>query len=141
MKTIEFDYHLPKNLIAQYPPPKREESRLMVLYRSSKLIEHRRFIDIIDCFKPGDLLVINNTRVIPARLVGRKDTGGKMEVLLIPSRNGDRAEWQALFRGRGRIKKGTQIQFGNNFYGEVKELEGGKGIWTYSSPPLHQTRG
>ncbi len=133
MKTIEFDYHLPKDLIAQYPCLKREESRLMVLHRSSRVIEHRRFIDIVEYFQPGDLLVINNTRVIPARLIGKKDTGGKVEVLLIPSRNGKEGEWQALFRGRGRIGKGTRIQFGDNFYGEVKELEGKKGKILFST--------
>ncbi|MBM4347797.1 MAG: tRNA preQ1(34) S-adenosylmethionine ribosyltransferase-isomerase QueA, partial [Deltaproteobacteria bacterium] len=82
MKIEEFDYTLPKSLIAQYPSSQRGESRLMVLSRSRGSIEHRRFEDIPDDLNSGDLLVMNNTRVLPARLIGFKETGGRVEALL-----------------------------------------------------------
>jgi S-adenosylmethionine:tRNA ribosyltransferase-isomerase len=78
-----YDYHLPPENIAQHPADKREDSRLFVLNRTSNLREHRRFTAIIDLLQPGDLLVINDTRVFPARLLGRKDSGGKAEVFLL----------------------------------------------------------
>ena len=85
MRIEEFDYTLPSSLIAQYPSPQRGESRLMVLHRSRGTIEHQDFRDLLDYLHPGDLLVTNNTRVLPARLIGKKETGGKCEILLIPS--------------------------------------------------------
>ena len=90
MRTEEFDYPLPPSLIAQYPSPQRGETSLMVLHRRNGLIEHRIFQDILQYFNPGDLLVMNNTRVLPARLIGNKETGGRVEILLIPSWNGTR---------------------------------------------------
>jgi S-adenosylmethionine:tRNA ribosyltransferase-isomerase len=132
MKIEEFDYILPSSLIAQYPSPQREESRLMVVHRENGVIEHRTFRDIPDYLRPGDLLVMNNTRVVPARLIGKKESGGKIEILLIPSWNGTRGEWGVLIRGSGKVKPGTRIQFGESFYGELKEVKDGRGKISFS---------
>ena len=83
MKLEEFDYNLPEELIAQTPLEKRDESRLMVLNRKEKTIEHKTFKDIIDYLQPGDCLVRNNTKVLPARIYGNKETGAKVEFLLL----------------------------------------------------------
>ena len=99
MRIEEFDYHLPLALVAQYPPPQRGETSLMVLQRQTGLIEHRTFRDIAQYLNPPDLLVMNNTRVLPARLIGNKYTGGRVEMLLIPSWNGVEGEWRALIKG------------------------------------------
>ena len=77
MKLSEFDYELPKELIAQYPVEERDKCRLMVLDRETRSISHKTFEDIVGYFKPGDLLVMNNTKVIPARLFGKRKSGGK----------------------------------------------------------------
>jgi len=127
MRIEEFDYTLPSSLIAQFPSSQRGESRLMVLHRSQGTIEHRDFRDILDYFHPGDLLAMNNTRVLPARLIGKKETGGKCEVLLIPSWNGTKGEWEVLIKKSRKIKGGARIRFGEGFYGEVKEVKDGKG--------------
>jgi S-adenosylmethionine:tRNA ribosyltransferase-isomerase len=97
MKLSEFDYYIPRNRIAQYPADERDSSRLLVLYRKRGEIEHRMFKDIIDYVQAGDVLVLNNTRVIPARLYGKKASGGKVEVLLIKEYLTNK--WQALVRG------------------------------------------
>ena len=84
MQTADFDYSLPPGLIAQHPAPKRDESRLLVLHRNENRIEHRRFQDLLEFLCPGDVLVLNNSRVIPARLRGANArTGGQFEVLLL----------------------------------------------------------
>ena len=84
MLVKDFDYELPKELIAQYPSQKREESKLLILHRESQEIEHKRFYDIVDYFTDGDVIVLNETKVIPARLIGRRiDTDGKVEVFLL----------------------------------------------------------
>ncbi|MBU4457361.1 MAG: tRNA preQ1(34) S-adenosylmethionine ribosyltransferase-isomerase QueA [Candidatus Omnitrophica bacterium] len=83
MKLTDFDYNLPKELIAQYPSEAREESRLLVLHRETGKIEHRIFRDIVGYFNQGDFLALNNTKVVPARLVGRKQSGGKIEALVL----------------------------------------------------------
>ena len=83
MHIKEFDYQLPSALIAQYPIEKRDRSRLMVLHRKSKAIEHRCFFEITDYLKSEDVLILNDTKVIPARLMGKKQSGGKIEVLLL----------------------------------------------------------
>ena len=127
MTIEEFDYHLPLSLIAQYPSPQRGQSRLMVIHRCEGTIEHREFRDILDTLHRGDLLVLNNTRVLPARLIGKKETGGKCEVLLIPSWNGNQGEWEVLIRGSGKIKQRTRIQFGDDIYGEVEVDKDGRG--------------
>ena len=132
MKIEEFNYALPPFLIAQYPPPQRGESRLMVLHRGQGAIEHREFRDLVDYLHPGDLLVMNNTRVLPARLIGTKETGGRCEVLLIPSWNGNRGEWEVLIRGSGKLKRRTRIQFSNGFYGELDVEKDGRGKILFS---------
>jgi S-adenosylmethionine:tRNA ribosyltransferase-isomerase len=110
MKTDQFDYELPPDRIAQTPAEPRDASRLMVVHRESEEIEHRIFRDIVDYLKPGDLLVLNQTRVIPARLLGRKArTGGSVELLLLNRRQG--RTWEALVRGKG-LRPGTRIELG-----------------------------
>ena len=110
MKVSDFDYELPENLIAQFPIPKRDESRLMVLNRATNQIEHKIFKNVIDYLNPGDCLVINNTKVIPARLYGQKEkTGAKIEILLLKRIQKD--IWEIMVRGKG-IRPGTQIVFG-----------------------------
>jgi len=132
MRVEEFDYTLPLSLIAQYPTPQRGDSRLMVLHRGRGTIEHRDFRDILDYLQPGDLLVVNNTRVLPARLIGKKETGGKCEFLLIPSWNGAKGVWEVLIKGARKMKRGARIQFEEGLYGEVKEVGNGKGKICFS---------
>jgi len=104
----------------------------MVLHRGTGSIEHRTFRDISDYLHSGDRLVMNNTRVVPARMIGRKETGGTIEILLIPSWNGTGGEWKALIRGSGKVKPGAQIQFGEEFYGTIKEVKDGNGKISFS---------
>ena len=132
MRIEEFDYTLPQSLIAQYPSPQRDESRLMVLYRSNGKIEHCVFRDIINYLRPGDLLVMNNTRVLPARLIGKKETGGKFEALLIPPTNGLNGEYEVLIKGSGKVKRRIRVQFDQDLYGEVTEVKDGKGKIRFS---------
>ena len=127
MRTEEFDYPLPPSSIAQYPSPQREEASLMVLHRRNGMMEHRIFREITQYLNPGDLLVMNNTRVIPARLIGNKETGGRVEILLIPSWNGTKGIWEALIKASGRVKRGTRIRFEQGFELEVEEIKDGKG--------------
>lgn len=111
MRLEEFDYHLPEELIAQTPLENRSSSRLMVLDKKSGHIENRKFTDILEYFKPGDCLVLNDTKVLPARLFGTKtDTGGHVEVLLLKHMEGDR--WETLVKPAKRVKVGTEIEFG-----------------------------
>ncbi len=110
MKTTEFDYYLPPELIAQTPVEPRDSSRLMVVHRATGAIEHRIFREIVDYIRPGDILVANQSRVLPARLFGRKiPTGGQVEILLL-SRKGERL-WEALVKGK-KVKEGVKIQAG-----------------------------
>jgi len=116
VKTSDFDYELSESLIAQTPIEPRDTSRLMVLDRRTGTIEHRPFRDILDYLQPDDVLVCNESRVIPARLYGRKvPSGGKVELLLIAKRGENL--WEALVRGR-KMKPGTRIEIG----------DGGRGI-------------
>ena len=111
MKLEEFDYELPEELIAQIPISKRDESRLMVLNKEEKTIEHKTFKDIIDFLKPGDCLVRNNTKVIPARLYGKKDTGANVEFVLLKRLDGD--IWESIVRPGNKLKPGTKVIFGD----------------------------
>ena len=126
MRIEEFDYHLPTSLIAQYPSPQRGETSLMILHRQTGVIEHRAFQDVTQYLNSTDLLVMNNTRVLPARLIGKKETGGRIEMLLIPSWNGIKGEWKALIKGSGKVKRGTRIRFEQGLEGEVEEIRDGK---------------
>lgn len=116
MKLEDFDYYLPEELIAQTPLVKRDESRLLVLDKETGNIEHKKFYDIIDYLTPGDTLVLNDTKVLPARLIGTKEeTGAVIEVLLLKNIEGDK--WECLTKPARRIKEGTVVTFGN---GELK---------------------
>ena len=113
MRTSDFDYDLPPELIAQTPIEPRDASRLLVVNRATRELAHRHFHDIGDYLRPGDLLVANRSRVIPARLAGRKaDTGGAVEVLLLARRTDLGPEyWEALVRPGRRIREGQELRF------------------------------
>ena len=111
MKTSDFNFHLPEELIAQHPLEKRDNSRLMVLDKATGEIEHKHFYDVLNYLNPGDTLVLNNTRVLPARLIGEKEnTGGKIEFLLLKRIEGDK--WECLAKPGKRAKIGTIFTFG-----------------------------
>ena len=109
MKLTDFNYELPERLIAQTPIEKRDESRLMVLDRKQQTIEHKIFKDIIDYLEPGDCLVRNNTKVLPARLYGQKETGAKVEFLLLNQIEGD--IWECIVRPGNKLHVGTKVIF------------------------------
>ena len=111
MQVSDFNYELPEELIAQTPIKKRDESRLMVLDRSKRTIEHKIFKDIIDYLKPGDVLVRNNTKVIPARIYGKKETGANVEFLLLNNIEGD--IWESIVRPGNKLHVGTKVIFGD----------------------------
>lgn len=113
MKTSDFYYELPKELIAQDPLEDRASSRLMCLSRQTGKVEHHTFRDILQFLYPGDTLVINNTKVIPARLIGEKEgTGGAVEVLLLSRVKGQEATWETLVRPGKKCRPGARIVFG-----------------------------
>ena len=112
MKLEEFDFYLPDELIAQTPLLKRDTSKLLSIDRNNNTYEHRVFSDIIEYFNPGDTLVLNNTRVMPARLYGqKKDTGAAIEVLLL--KNKEHNMWECLVKPAKRIKVGSVVSFGD----------------------------
>lgn len=111
MRVDEFDYPLPEELIATEPASRRDESRLLVLHRSNGLIEHRSFSDILHYLHKGDTLVLNNTRVMKARLMGHRETGGKAEMLVL--RNLDDSRLLCLIGTRGHVKRGEVFVFAN----------------------------
>jgi len=120
MKLSDFDYNLPKELIAQHPSEKRDESRLLVLHRDTGRIEHRIFKDIVDYFCKDDLLVLNNTKVVPARLLGRKESGGKIEALVLQGQ-------EVLLKPSRGCKVGTKLIFGDGeLRAEVARIENGR---------------
>lgn len=125
MKVSDFNYNLPQELIAQVPIKNRDESRLMVLDKKSKTIEHKIFKDIIDYLKPGDCLVRNNTKVIPARLYGiKEETGINVEFLLLNRIEED--YWEVMVRPGRRLKEGTKVIFGNGILqAEILEIMNG----------------
>lgn len=112
MELSEFNYYLPKELIAQVPIKNRDESRLMVLDRQNQTIEDKIFKDIVDYLEPGDCLVRNNTKVIPARLYGKKETGANVEFVLLKNIEGD--TWEAMVRPGNKLHKGAKVLFGEN---------------------------
>lgn len=112
MNTADFDFHLPEELIAQTPLEKRDASRLLIVDRSSGEFSDQHFDSIIDQLQPGDALVMNNTRVLPARLYGEKPgTGGHVELLLLKNTEGD--QWEVLAKPAKRLKVGAQVSFGD----------------------------
>ena len=126
MKLTDFNYELPKELIAQTPIEKRDEARLMVLHRKDKTVEHKVFKDILDYLKPGDCLVRNNTKVIPARLYGVKEvTGANVEFLLLSRIEGD--TWEVMVRPGKKLMPGARVDFGNGLLKAeiIDKMEGG----------------
>jgi S-adenosylmethionine:tRNA ribosyltransferase-isomerase len=112
MKTSLFDYDLPSRFIAQHPSERRDQSKLLVLDRSDGSMTHRRFADLAEYLGAGDALVVNNTRVIRARLYGTRSTGGNVEMLLVrPARDGADDDWVVMLRCRGRLKDGETLVF------------------------------
>ena len=111
MKTHDFYYELPEELIAQTPLQRRDASRLMVLNRETGEITHKHFYDIVDYLKPGDCLVLNDSRVLPARLLGHRPTGGAVEVLLLRDL-GDK-KWECLCKPGRKMREGDQVTFGD----------------------------
>lgn len=112
MNTADFDFHLPEELIAQTPLEKRDASKLLIVNRETGEMQDKHFHSIIDMLEPGDVLVMNDTRVLPARLYGQKvETGGHVELLLLKNTSGD--EWEVLAKPAKRLKVGTRISFGD----------------------------
>lgn len=132
MKTSDFDYHLPESSIAQTPLEPRDSSRLLVLHRGSGRLEHRIFRDVGEYLRPNDLLILNRTRVIPARIFARKETGGRVELLLLRRR--DTLTWEALVGGKGlRVDKLVKVEEGPT--AEILELlEGSERLIRFSEP-------
>ena len=123
MLLSEYDYNLPEELIAQMPADKRDNSRMMVLNRKDRTISHKHFYDIVDLIEPNTLLVMNNTKVLPARLIGHKDTGAKIEVFLLKSvensENG--CLWDVLIKPSKRVKPDTVVKISDEL--SVKALK------------------
>jgi S-adenosylmethionine:tRNA ribosyltransferase-isomerase len=146
MKTSDFDYNLPESFIAQTPIEPRDSSRLLVLHRDTGEIEHRIFRDVGDYLRAGDLLVLNQTRVIPARIYARKETGGRVELLLLRRR--DELTWEALVGGKGlRVGKKLSMESGDSSHREnptsgdvgvraeiVELLDGSERLIKFSEP-------
>ena len=145
MRTSDFDYYLPQELIAQTPIEPRDHSRLMVLERSDASLSHHRFFEVVDYLKSGDVLVFNDSRVIPARLSGRKaDTGGRLEILLL--RQLDSRVWEALVRPAKRTRVGSRLELAGDtvsgkgqdrLIAEVVEVrEGGVRVISFSDEAM-----
>jgi S-adenosylmethionine:tRNA ribosyltransferase-isomerase len=117
MLVTDFDYELPKELIAQHPMEPRDHSRLLVVDKHSGELEHKHFYDLVDYLRPGDVLVFNDTRVIPARLHGFKDTGAHVEVFLLTRKNS--IDWEVLVRPGKKLQVGAKINFSEELSCEV----------------------
>lgn len=150
MKIQEFDYHLPPELIAQQPLPRRDESRLLVVYRKDKSWEHKIFAELPQYLNSGDILVINDTKVMPVRLYGKKENGGKIEVLLVKEvKNGDKIAalseaprailgkrpnlWQCLVKGSRKLRENTEVFFNGGVQGIILNHVH-SGLWLISFP-------
>jgi S-adenosylmethionine:tRNA ribosyltransferase-isomerase len=132
MKTSDFNYNLPESSIAQTPVEPRDSSRLLVLHRNTGELEHRIFREIVDYLQKGDLLVLNQTRVIPARIYAHKETGGRIELLLLRRR--DQLTWEALVGGKG-LRIGRLIIIENGPQAEIIEiLDGSERLIKFSEP-------
>ena len=141
MKLEEFDFYLPEELIAQTPLLKRDTSKLLSINRKENTYEHKVFSDIIDYFNPGDTLVLNNTRVMPARLYGqKKDTGAAIEVLLL--KNKEHNMWECLVKPAKRIKVGSVVSFGEGIMEAecVKVLDDGFRYFEFKYEGIFQER-
>lgn len=125
MKVSDFNYDLPEELIAQHPLEKRDSSRLMVVNRENATIEDKNFIDILDYLKPGDCLVRNNTKVIPARIYGKKETGANVEFLLLNNIEGD--IWESIVKPGNKLHVGSKVIFGDGILkAEILEIMEGR---------------
>ena len=123
--TSEFDYELPEELIAQTPANQRAQSRMLVLNKNSKRIEHKHFFDIVDYLGENDVLVLNNTKVIPARLLGQKLTGANVEVFLLKEHENNR--WEALIKPTKRVNTGNIIKISEELgVKTVERIDGGE---------------
>lgn len=123
--TSEFDYELPEELIAQKPASKRTQSKMMVLDKASKSIEHKHFFDIVDYLDENDVLVLNDTKVFPARLLGQKITGANVEVFLLKEH--ETKQWEALIKPSKRVNGGNIIKISDELYAKtLVKLDGGK---------------
>lgn len=141
MKLEEFDFYLPEELIAQTPLLKRDTSKLLTINRKENTYEHKVFSDIVDYFNPGDTLVLNNTRVMPARLYGqKKDTGAAIEVLLL--KNKEHNMWECLVKPAKRIKVGSIVSFGEGIMEAecVKVLDDGFRYFEFKYEGIFQER-
>ena len=127
MLLSEFDYTLPEELIAQRPTDKRENSRMMVLGTSDKTIQHKHFFDIVDLLDENHVLILNNTKVIPARLYGYKNTGAKIEVFLLKEK--ENQEWEVLIKPSKRVKEGTLIKISEELSVKVLKPLPDDGKW------------
>jgi len=131
MRLSDFEFDLPEELIAQYPLAQRQASRLMVLHRATRQVQLAQFADICSWFRSGDVLVVNDTRVIPARLIGRKETGGRIEVFLVRRLPGADEVWACLTKCSKSPRPGTRLCLGDGLEGTV--VEGGE-------PPYRHVR-
>ena len=120
MQVTDFDYELPKELIAQHPMEPRDCSRLLVVDKNNGELEHKHFYDLVDYLQPGDLLVFNDTRVIPARLHGYKDTGARVEVFLLTRIN--TFDWEVLVKPGRKLRPGAKIKFSEDLSCEIQEI-------------------
>ena len=127
MLLSEFDYILPEELIAQTPAQKRENSRMMVLNKGNQSIQHKHFYDIVDLLDENDVLILNNTKVIPARLYGNKDTGAKIEVFLLKEK--ENKEWEVLIKPSKRVKENTLIKISEDLSVQVIKSLPDDGKW------------
>lgn len=126
----DYDYNLPEELIAQLPSDKRENARMMVLDKQAKTIEHKHFYDIVDYIDDNCILVLNNTKVLPARLYGVKEkTGAKIEVFLLKSLSENGHLWDVLIKPSKRVKEGTIVKISDDLSVQVKERKEDAGEW------------
>ncbi|MCK5907126.1 MAG: tRNA preQ1(34) S-adenosylmethionine ribosyltransferase-isomerase QueA [Flavobacteriales bacterium] len=115
MKLSNFNFELPEELLAEYPSEHRDEAKLMVLHRDTKKIEHRKFKDLIEYFDDGDLMILNNTKVFPARMFGNKEkTGARIEVFLLRELNAEQRLWDVLVDPARKIRIGNKLYFGED---------------------------
>lgn len=126
MRTSDFDYDLPPELIAQYPAERRDASRLMHVRRETPEFGHHRFADLPELLQPGDVLVVNDTRVLAARVEARRSTGGAVELLFIAPVPDGSGDWRALVRPAKRVRSGEELRVGSDTVRVVAELEGGE---------------
>lgn len=139
-----FNYDLPPDLIAQHPAAERDESRLMILDRTTGKIEIRRFVDFCDYISSGDALVVNNTKVFKARLIGKRSTGGEVEVFLVRNRPDNPLMWEAMVRPSRRVKAGENILFPGTTQAEhlnlnLRENRGGRWLVEFPSGKSQET--